>query len=104
MPELPDITIYLEWLQGNAQAMRRRLLAILELMRATLIEIAQAEPYGPLHVRATGHEAGDEATAGRPEQCRRRELGDPDDPRPVPSGIDLEHPADRDGVEVHRVE
>jgi segregation and condensation protein A len=33
------------------------MLAILELLKATLIEIAQAEPFGPLHVRATGHEA-----------------------------------------------
>ncbi|MDX1594319.1 MAG: ScpA family protein [Gammaproteobacteria bacterium] len=33
------------------------MLAILELLKATLIEIAQAEPYGPLHVRATGHAA-----------------------------------------------
>jgi segregation and condensation protein A len=32
------------------------MLAILELLKATLIEIAQAEPYGPLHVRMTGHE------------------------------------------------
>jgi segregation and condensation protein A len=36
------------------------MLAILELLKATLIEIAQAEPYGPLHVRATGHEVSAE--------------------------------------------
>ena len=30
------------------------MLAILELLRATLIEIAQGEPYGPIHVRSTG--------------------------------------------------
>ena len=33
------------------------MLAILELLKASLIEIAQAESFGPLHVRATGHEA-----------------------------------------------
>ncbi len=32
------------------------MLALLELLKASLIEIAQAEPFGPLHVRATGHE------------------------------------------------
>jgi chromatin segregation and condensation protein Rec8/ScpA/Scc1 (kleisin family) len=36
------------------------MLAILELLKATLIEIAQAESFGPLHVRATGHEANPE--------------------------------------------
>jgi segregation and condensation protein A len=36
------------------------MLAILELLKATLIEIAQAEPYGPLHVRMTGHEVSAE--------------------------------------------
>jgi segregation and condensation protein A len=37
------------------------MLAILELLKAALIEIAQAEPYGPLHVRMTGHEVSAEA-------------------------------------------
>jgi len=36
------------------------MLAILELLKETLIEIAQAEPFGPLHVRVTGHEASRE--------------------------------------------
>ncbi len=36
------------------------MLAVLELLKATLIEIAQAEPFGPLHVRATGDEASPE--------------------------------------------
>ena len=37
------------------------MLALLELLKATLVEIAQADPYGPLHVRATGLDAADQA-------------------------------------------
>jgi segregation and condensation protein A len=47
--------------------------AILELMREGLIDIVQAQPYAPLHVRATGpartlHIVTDNAQAGEPDQ------------------------------------
>ncbi|HEY5790840.1 MAG TPA: ScpA family protein, partial [Gammaproteobacteria bacterium] len=37
------------------------MLAILELLKATLVEIVQTDPYGPIHVRATGHAIEPEA-------------------------------------------
>jgi len=33
------------------------MLAVLELLKATLIEIVQSEPYGPIHVRSLGEAA-----------------------------------------------
>ena len=46
--------------------------AILELMREGLIDIVQAQPYAPLHVRATGpmrtlHVVADNSQAGEPD-------------------------------------
>lgn len=38
-------------------------LAILELLKEALIDVVQAEPYGPIHVRAAQSRAGDDHTA-----------------------------------------
>jgi segregation and condensation protein A len=39
-------------------------LAILELLKESLVDVVQTEPYGPIHVRAAQASAGDE-TSGR---------------------------------------
>jgi len=41
------------------------LLALLELLRESLIDLVQARPFGPVHVRAAGGETAGNETAGR---------------------------------------
>ena len=59
--------------------------AILELMREGLIDIVQAQPYAPLHVRATGpartlHIVTDNAQAGEPDAATVRDGPADEDP------------------------
>lgn len=42
-------------------------LAVLELLKNTLVELVQHEPYAPIHVKARAAEIGDEQPVGSPE-------------------------------------
>lgn len=43
-------------------------LAILELLKEALIDVVQAEPYGPIHVRAAQTDTGNRADSGGPQE------------------------------------
>jgi segregation and condensation protein A len=45
-------------------------LAILELLKESLVDVVQAEPFGPMHVRAAGATGGNGQTERQPEPTR----------------------------------